>query len=80
VEFLSSETVAAAPPQQVETLRAELFKQRRKLKSDSRIKQTEAQLEENSLESSDIRLDLRNIGCRWAGSVALLCVAECVKF
>jgi hypothetical protein len=30
VEFLSGETVSAAPPQQIETLRAELFKQRRK--------------------------------------------------
>jgi hypothetical protein len=64
VEFLSGETVTTAPPPQIETLRAELFKQRRKLRSDQRIKQTEVRLEEDSLESGDIRLDLRNVGCR----------------
>jgi hypothetical protein len=37
VEVLSSETVAAAPPQQIETRRTELFKQRRKVRDDQRI-------------------------------------------
>jgi hypothetical protein len=34
VEFCGAEIVAAAPPQQIETLRVELFKQRRKIRDD----------------------------------------------
>jgi hypothetical protein len=37
MEFLRGETVAAVPPQQFETLRAELFKQRRKVRDDQRL-------------------------------------------
>jgi hypothetical protein len=36
VEFIGAETVAAAPPQQIETLRAELFKSRWKFANDQR--------------------------------------------
>jgi hypothetical protein len=37
VEFISGETVAAAPPQQFEMLHAELFKSRRKFINNLRI-------------------------------------------